>query len=97
MKKTINFNDFVDEFYKQDRQNNFSYEGLRVLFDYLERVEGETREELELDVIGLCSDYREIKINTDRKQNVAEYLAENTSVAGWVDDNTVIFKLFVVV
>jgi hypothetical protein len=59
MKKTINLNDFRDAFEKMDRKNNFSYAGLEVLFDYLEGIEEDTSEELELDVIALCCDFSE--------------------------------------
>ena len=59
MKQTINFNDFRDAFRAFDRMENFSYEGARVLFDYLAQIEEDTGEEIELDVIALCCDYSE--------------------------------------
>ncbi len=52
MKKTLCFDDFYAEFQK-NRLHNFSAEGLRVLFNYLEEFEQDTGEELELDVISL--------------------------------------------
>lgn len=61
MKKTINFNDFHSDF-MAIRPDNFSYEGLRVLFDYLEEYEEETGEEIEFDVIALCCDFSEYTI-----------------------------------
>ena len=36
MKQTINQYDFADAFKKMNRADNFSYEGLKVLFNYLE-------------------------------------------------------------
>jgi len=54
MKTTVYFSDFCDYFNKI-RPDNFSYKGLRILFDYLE----ETDEDFELDVIGLCCDFSE--------------------------------------
>ena len=59
MKQTVNFNDFVDAFAAFGRQETFSYEGKRALFDYLESYEEDTGTELELDVIALCCDYSE--------------------------------------
>ena len=56
MKTTINFNEFCDGF--RDR-TNFSYEGKRVLFDYLENLEQETGEEIEFDPIGFCCEFSE--------------------------------------
>ena len=58
MKTTVYLNEFRN-YFNQIRPNNFSYEGLEVLFDELERVENDTNEEFELDVIALCCDYCE--------------------------------------
>jgi hypothetical protein len=44
-----------------DRKENFSYEGLRLLFDYLEEVEADSGVEIELDVIALCCDFTEFQ------------------------------------
>ena len=57
MKQTVNFSAFVDAFRAYGRYDQFGYEGLRVLFDYLEEYEESSGEELELDVIALCCDY----------------------------------------
>lgn len=61
--KTIDsVSQFQDAFDKMGRQNNFSYEGLEVLFDYLEEYSDATGEPVELDVIALCCDYSEDSI-----------------------------------
>ena len=62
MKQTVNLQDFRDAFYKMDRKDNFSYEGLEVLFNYIEEVEQYTGKEIELDVIALCCEYAESTI-----------------------------------
>ena len=59
MKTTICFSDFCDAFNQMGRKDQFTYDGLRVLFDYIEEVEESCGEEIELDVIGLCCDYAE--------------------------------------
>ena len=59
MKKTVSIYDFRDAFLANGRATQFSYEGLQVLFDYLEDYEADTGEELELDVVALCCDYVE--------------------------------------
>ena len=46
---------FQNEFKAHGRDNQFSYEGLELLFDYLEEIDSAS----ELDVIGLCCDYSE--------------------------------------
>ena len=40
-------------------KNNFTYEGKRALFDYLENLEEDTGTEIELDTIALCCEYSE--------------------------------------
>jgi predicted ArsR family transcriptional regulator len=59
MKTTVSKYDFERAFVTAGRKDQFSYEGLAVLFDYLEELEASTGEELELDVIALCCDYYE--------------------------------------
>ena len=58
MKQTINEYQFKDAF-QECRPNNFSYEGLTALYEYLEEYEEDTGQEMELDVIGLCCDFTE--------------------------------------
>lgn len=67
MYQTINFSQFVDAFVSMGRQYNFAthaenndlvgwYDGLRVLFDYLEEIH-DADEPYELDVVGLCRSF----------------------------------------
>jgi hypothetical protein len=90
MKTTVNFNDFQDAFRRFDRANQFSRAGLSALFDYLEEIEQDTGEEMELDVIGLCCDFMEFDSAEDAAReygwtpedgdNPLEWLQEQTSV-----------------
>jgi hypothetical protein len=59
MFKTISQSDFCESFKTMGRKNNFSRAGLEALFDYLENIEEETGEKIELDVICLCCEYSE--------------------------------------
>lgn len=59
MKKTINIYDFENAFRQHKRDNQFSYKGLRALFEMLEYCEKDNGDEIELDVIGLCCEYTE--------------------------------------
>ena len=45
MKQTINFSAFMDAFRAHDRHDQFSYQALRALFDYIEELEDSTAEE----------------------------------------------------
>ena len=59
MKETqLSFSRFCDSF-SDSYKNNFSYEGKKALFDYLENYEAETGEEIELDTVALCCEYSE--------------------------------------
>jgi hypothetical protein len=57
MKSTVNKSAFMDAFTSTGRYDQFGYDGLSVLFDYLEEYEDSAGEEIELDVIALCCDY----------------------------------------
>ena len=97
MKQTVDFQTFRDTFRAYGR-DNFSREGLELLFYYCEEVEAETQREMELDVVALCCDYNEAHWETiaqdynidfsdcadeeDKIAVVREYLEENTSLIG---------------
>jgi hypothetical protein len=59
MKQTINFSQFCAAFHDRGRQEQFSYDGKRILFDYLEELGESCGEQVELDVIALCCNYSE--------------------------------------
>ena len=59
MKQSVNSYDFERAFVTAGRKDQFSYDGLKALFEYLEDFEEDTGEEIELDVIALCCDYCE--------------------------------------
>ena len=69
MIQTINFSQFCDAFKVMDRENQFSYEGKRALFDYLEEYEDSTGEPIELDVIALCCEYTEYESLRELQDN----------------------------
>ena len=55
----INESEFRTAFHKMGRGEQFSYDGLTALYDYLEQLEYDTDTEIELDVIALCCEYAE--------------------------------------
>jgi hypothetical protein len=59
MKKTINYYDFRAEFRAFGREDQFTRQGLKALFDYLEELGDDCGEEIELDVIALCCEFVE--------------------------------------
>lgn len=103
MKQTIDFSDFRAAFVRMNRAENFSHEGLEILFDYLEEMEADTGTELELDVIALCCEYDEEDWSTvaeqygidlsdceadeERVETVREYLSDETMLCGEFEDD----------
>tara|TARA_R100001463_G_scaffold9938_4_gene29560 strand:+ start:1948 stop:2325 length:378 start_codon:yes stop_codon:yes gene_type:complete len=60
MKETITLQTFIRGF-EELRPNNFSYQGLEILFNHLESMESDENE-IEYDVIAFCCDYSEMSI-----------------------------------
>jgi hypothetical protein len=93
MKQTINFRQFEQAFEDMGRSNQFPT-GLRELFDYLESYEDVTGEEIELDVIALCCDFTEDKLDNVLKEygyKDIDELSYNTIVIE-IDDETIIYR-----
>lgn len=103
----VNLSDFCDAFRAAGRKDQFSYDGLRIIFDYLEEYEESTGEPVELDVIAICCDYAEmtpeeiIEANSipydaaedDLRETVRDYLEDRTSIVGETDE-TIVFANF---
>ena len=86
MKQTINEFDFLQAF-KECRPSNFSYAGLSALYDYLEQLENDIGEEIELDVIGLCCEYAEYD---SLEEFQADYSEDYQTIGDIESDTTVI-------
>ena len=87
MKQSINMYDFERAFKNFERMNNFSYDGLKALFEYLEDYEEDTGEEIELDVIALCCDYMEYD---SLKEYNDDYGTKYSEIDAIQDDTTLI-------
>ena len=88
---------FIDMFRKYNRLDNFSYEGLSELYEYLVNLSDDIGEPIELDVISLCCDYYEGNaqdIINDYKEELEDMLNDEyydgnlEHIAGeWLQDN----------
>ena len=109
IKKTFNENDFINEFKIYNRLNNFSYKGLRVMFDALNELAQDCEMVIEMDVIALCCEYSEDTIEDvidnydidlsdesydNKTELVIDYLQDHTMVLGHYDINGVDYVLF---
>ena len=59
MKQSVSFTDFTRAFHDYGRGKQFTFAGFKALFAFLEDLEDEGVEEMELDVIALCCDFSE--------------------------------------
>ena len=101
MKQSINKSEFRDAFRACGRENQFSYEGLGLLFDWLEDWYADASSgEYELDVIALCCDFSELSldevllqyeiIESDGDDDESELLG---LVTDYLQDNTLLIGL----
>ena len=98
MKQTINQYDFTEAF-RKIRPDNFSYEGLIALYDYLESLESDIGEEFELDVIAFCCEYSEYKNLKEFQDNYGDEYetiedVENETTVILIDDESFIIQNF---
>lgn len=97
MKQNITKSDFREAFYRMGRRDNFSYEALGALYDYLEEDYGDGADgEYCLDVIQLCCECMEDSIATvldsyDLKS--LDELKQETTVI-WHDENNVLYVVY---
>lgn len=97
MIQNLSWYDFSDRFFKSDTyKNNFTYEGLKALFEYLESLEEDTGEPIEFDMVALCCDYSEFD---NAKDAVSEYGSINESdsmdeefAKDWLRDRTQVIE-----
>ena len=102
-----NASQFRDQFHRMGRGDQFSYEALGLLFDYLEDLDPD----YELDVIELCCEYSEdtpeeiaekygvdlegCEDDDDEKaEAVADYLSNETSLVGETSSGTLVYAQF---
>lgn len=83
------------------RPDNFTCQGLNILFDYFEALEDDLGEEIDFDVIAICCDYSEDTIDEiannysidlsecedddEKRDAVRSYLEDNTAICGETD------------
>lgn len=110
MIQTVNNTDFHDAFNAMDRGNQFSYEALNLIYEYLEELEEDMGKPIELDVIAICCEYSEEpwqdliesydidlsdwETDEDRKQAVIDYINENSQYLGITDSGSIVYQQF---
>ena len=109
MKQTIGFYEFRNAF-ESLRPDNFSYEGLSLLWDYFEQYEEDTGEEIELDVIAICCEYSEddigdfidyysVEVDEDMSEDEVKDACQKKAeykgaFLGFTDHGTIVYESF---
>lgn len=92
--QTLSKSSFIDAFKQSSRKDQFSYEALEAIFDYLEEYSDSTGETVEFDIVGICCDWSEegwegiakdfvidlsdCESEQDKIEAVRDYLNDNT-------------------
>jgi hypothetical protein len=58
--QTLDKYSFVEAFKQSSRKDQFSYEALETIFDYLEDYSDSIGEPVEFDIVGICCDWAEM-------------------------------------
>ena len=107
--QTITESSFIDAFKQSSRKDQFSYEALSSIFEYLEEYSNETGENVELDIIAICCDWVEMTWqevveaydvdlsgvdDDDKADAVFDYLNDETVGVHRVGDESFVFVQF---
>lgn len=107
--QTLNVYQFRDAFMQSSRKDQFSYEALTAIFEYLEEYSDSTGEPVELDIVAICCEWSEMTWQevaqcydvdlsqcTDDDERIGEvedFLFQNTQYAE-VSEGTFVFIQF---
>ena len=107
--QTLSKSSFIEAFKQSSRKDQFSYEALEAIFDYLEEYSDSTGEPVEFDIVGICCDWAEMTWQevalsygvdlsqcTDDDERIGEvesFLCENTQFLE-LSDGVFVFQQF---
>jgi hypothetical protein len=79
---TLHEAQFIDEF-RKIRENQFSYRGLKALFQHLDDLSEDSGKDIMFDAIGFCCEFSEYSLeefNVDYDANIKSFDEQNTEV-----------------
>lgn len=98
--QTMSVYGFIDAFKQSQYAENFSYNGLQVLFDYLEQYSEDVGQDVELDVCAIAYDFAESEVSTIiHEYNLNQEIdglddmdeeEQKESVIEWLNDQTMV-------
>jgi hypothetical protein len=85
-------------------KNNFSYHGLKALYEYLEQLSEDMGEDIELDVAAICCDYAEFDTALEAASAYSDYIVDHyenhasaeyneAKALEWLQDNTQVIEV----
>lgn len=83
MKMTLNFSQFYQN-WPESRKDQFSYEALEAIFNWMEEYEASTNDEIEYDPISICCEWSEYDSAWDAME---QYQPEDMPVEGKEGDD----------
>lgn len=104
MIQTLRLSDFTNAFRNSEsRKDQFSYEALELIFDYIEDYERDTGEQVEFDMIVICCNWAEEDAETLAQyydfdsaapEDVLESMQDATQVAGVTSAGKIVYVQF---
>lgn len=91
--KTVSFSDFLEEFEKHGREDQFSYEGKKALYEYLNELAEDLGEPIELDVIALCCEFSEYKNLKEFNRDYSYSLGYDIEDIEEIQEDTTLIKI----
>ena len=100
--KRVSFYDFLEEFEKYGREDQFSYEGKRALYDYLNELSEDIGEPIELDVVAISCEFAEYDSLEAFNDDYGHYMddidciedIQNYTTVIKIDENSFIIQVF---
>jgi hypothetical protein len=106
--QTLTKSSFIDAFFKSSRKDQFSYEALEAIFEYMEEYSANTGESVEFDIVGICCEWSEMTWqevalsygvdlsqctdDDERMGEVESFLCDNTQFLELSDGNFVFIQ-----
>jgi|TARA_R100000084_G_C4571304_1_gene109367 lysozyme family protein len=98
---TITLSTFRDHFYRREQyKNNFSYEGLETLYNYLWELSEDTGEDIEMDIVAFSCEFaeynsiEEFQEDYSREYETIEDIEEQTTVIKLKNKTSFIIRQF---
>ena len=108
--QTLSKSSFIDAFKQSSRKDQFSYDALEAIFEYMEDYPNDTGENVELDIVGICCDWAEegwegiakdyvvdlsdCESEQDKIEAVRDFLYDNTQCVMLSDGESFVYIAF---